>query len=128
MGGETEHNQVCIGSVDTVPCIWVVVWTCSLSSDEVQQFVFSLAWHKCVGEDDCATFPEGVGICSVQNIRLERKRQSVHELGSRSDHIRVKVEPTFCRGHSSSALEELIVELSLSCGLILSLLGSSESP
>ena len=37
------------------------------------------------------------------------------------------MEPTFCSGYSPSSFEELIVELGLARGLVLCLLGSSES-
>jgi len=43
---ETQHNQVSVCTVDAVPLVRVVAFLSALAANEVQDFVFTFAWHE----------------------------------------------------------------------------------
>jgi hypothetical protein len=90
MSAEAEHDQVCIGSVDAVRHIGVVLLLDSLRPDEVQDFVLSLSRHEGIGENNVETAPLGARVQSLHDVELQGFRQVVHELSARSDHVGVE--------------------------------------
>ena len=51
MGGQAQHNEICISSTQDMLGVGVMVWLGSLLADEVHDLVFPLTRHIGVRED-----------------------------------------------------------------------------
>ena len=51
MGAEPKHDQVSICTVETVFCVWIIVFWVSLDSDEVKDFVLAFSWDASIWEN-----------------------------------------------------------------------------
>ena len=47
---QTQHDQISVGAVEAVSCIWVVVGSATKVADVVEHLVLALTWHSSVGE------------------------------------------------------------------------------
>lgn len=47
---QTQHDQISVGAVEAVSCIWVVVGSATKVADVVKHLVLALTWHSSVGE------------------------------------------------------------------------------
>jgi hypothetical protein len=68
---QTQHDQVRISSINAVLYIWVVGGLCTLRTDKIQNFMFSLAWNERIRENKDKIFPKRVTIGAFNQILLE---------------------------------------------------------
>ena len=47
---QAQHDQISVGAVEAVSCIWVVVGSATKVADVVEHLVLALTWHSSVGE------------------------------------------------------------------------------
>jgi len=52
MSGKSKHDQISISTVNAMPNLRVVVGLRSLSSDKVENLMFTFAGHESIGEDE----------------------------------------------------------------------------
>mmetsp|Transcript_3575 Transcript_3575/g.8633 ORF Transcript_3575/g.8633 Transcript_3575/m.8633 type:complete len:208 (-) Transcript_3575:157-780(-) len=92
MGGQAQHDEIGIGTIQAVPGVRIVVRLCPLQSNELHDFMLALAWHVCIREDDAKLelLPEWIVCCAVVNVVSDSLRHLVQEVRSRSDDIRVE--------------------------------------
>lgn len=84
---QAQHNQICISTVNAMRGVSIVSRLCSLRPNEVQNLVFSLSWHTCIGEDDLDMRPPTVVVHSLDDVQLQSFAQVVHEVCAWSDDI-----------------------------------------
>jgi len=129
VGRQAKHDQVSVRSVNAVSRIRVVALLGALRPDKIKNFMLALTWHKRVGKDDSDTRPKSIGVASLQDVRLERDRESVHELSARRDNIRIEFEASIGVGCLIKIYLVLpvVFDLRLTQLLLLGFLGSAET-
>mmetsp|Transcript_11730 Transcript_11730/g.27665 ORF Transcript_11730/g.27665 Transcript_11730/m.27665 type:complete len:309 (+) Transcript_11730:1568-2494(+) len=92
MGGQAQHDEIRIGTIQAVPGVRIVVRLCPLQSNELHDFVLALAWNVCIRQDDTKLelLPEWIVCRAVVNVVPDSLRHFVQEVRSRSDDVRVE--------------------------------------
>ena len=91
MRGQTQHDQIGIGSAQHMLRIGVMVRLSALATNVIHDFVFSLARHIGIRENHLDVFPAGVIVQTIVNVVLETLGEAIHKWGSGSDAVAVKV-------------------------------------
>ena len=77
---ETQHDQVSIESIQTVPHVWIVVWLCLGQADVVGDLMLAFSRDLMARQDDLDALPVDIfGHLLVDKV-LELLRQLGHEL------------------------------------------------
>ena len=128
VGGQPEHDQICVCSIDAMASIRIKSNLSALRSNKVENFMLAFARYKSVREDDCYALPKWVCVAAFEDVRLECDRKPVHELGTWSDDIGVKVPPCLllCLSKLNLVFPTLL-DLSLAKLLLLCVLCRAES-
>jgi hypothetical protein len=90
MSCKSQHDQIGICSINTMSCIGMVIRRCSLTSNEIKNFMFTFSWYKSIRKHYDQIFPMWVVILSLKNISSQSFGQIVHKVSSRSDSIFVE--------------------------------------
>jgi hypothetical protein len=90
MGRKSQHDQIGICSINTVSCIGFVIRRCSLTPDEIKNFMFTFSWYKSIRKHYDQIFPMWIVILSLENITSQSFGQIMHKVSSGSDSIFVK--------------------------------------
>lgn len=91
MGQQTEHDQICIGAIETMPCVWVVIGVSAQLSDVIKHLVLTFSWHLTVREDArVQILVQWVGVQLVLDEEMKLLAEVRHEFGSRGDGVAVE--------------------------------------
>ena len=72
MGGQAQHDQVCVCATQDVLGLRVVVWGSPLPPDVVHDLVLTLARNVGVGQHDLQVLPSRVIVQTVVHVVLEQ--------------------------------------------------------
>lgn len=84
---QAQHDQISIGTMDTVRRVRIVVVLGALRSNKVEDLVLAFAGHESIREYNLKILPFDVGVQAFHNVQLDGLRQVVHEIRAGSDDV-----------------------------------------
>ena len=85
MGGQAQHDQISICTVDTMGKVGFVGLWGTLLTDEFHDFMLALSWATGIREDDSEVFPEFVWLDSDFDVLADLKANIAEEGGAWGD-------------------------------------------
>ncbi len=91
MRGQSEHDEVRIGTAKNMLRIRVVIWLRSLLANVIHDFMLAFSRDVGIGEDNFDVSPSGIVVHALMNVVLEASGESGHKRSPGSDAIGVKM-------------------------------------